>query len=417
MKLRRQRERYSHLSGMRLHPIKVVPRKSPFRPYRMEWAFFLLSERHIDVKWGFILKKTRVVIKIGSSSLTNAHGEIDTEKFNDHIEAIAYLKKQGHEVAVVSSGAVAAGFRMLGYPARPLTLKGKQAAAALGQGLLIQQYRERLAEHGFTPAQILLTRNDFSKKERYRNAYATLTELLHRGIVPVINENDTVSVTELTFGDNDMLSALVSGLLQADQLVILTDVNGFYTENPFHNPNAERIDYLPSISPEMMKFAEGSGSKVGTGGMASKLSAAQTAISLGVKVFIGTGKGKEKIVDIIEGKGDGTYIGEEALQTVKQTKQWISLHSEPAGKIYIDDGAALAMTVGGASLLQAGIVKVEGRFEQDEVVEVWGPNGVVGRGEVLCSSDLLEKMIHTGYTGEAGQTSVVIHRNRWVALF
>ena len=180
------------------------------------------------------MEKKRIVVKIGSSSLTDEKGSIGQEKLEDHVEALARLKKAGHEVILVSSGAVAAGFLLLGYPARPVTLKGRQAAAAVGQSLLVQSYIEKFGRHGLIPAQVLLTRSDFSDRERYKNAYATLTELIERKIIPVINENDTVAVEELTFGDNDMLSALVSGLLHADQLVILTDINGLYDSNGNH---------------------------------------------------------------------------------------------------------------------------------------------------------------------------------------
>ena len=190
------------------------------------------------------MRKKRVIVKIGSSSLTNDKGEIDQEKFNDHIHAVAALREAKHEVILVSSGAIAAGFSRLGYPSRPVTIKGKQAAAAVGQGLLIQSYIEKFGEFNIIPAQILLTRNDFSNRERYRNAFGTMMELLERGILPIINENDTVSVEELTFGDNDMLSALVSGFIHADQLIILTDINGLYDSNPRTNPLAKKLDSL-----------------------------------------------------------------------------------------------------------------------------------------------------------------------------
>ena len=254
------------------------------------------------------MEKKRIVVKIGSSSLTNDKGEIDQEMFNDHIQAVAALRQAGHEVLLVSSGAVAAGFSKLGYSSRPITLKGRQAAAAVGQGLLIQSYIDKFSEFSIVPAQILLTRDDFTNRGRYRNAYATIMELLERRILPIINENDTVSVRELTFGDNDMLSSLVSGFVRADQLIILTDVNGLYDANPQNNPEAKKFDLLEEISDEMLGYTEGSSSKVGTGGMKSKLLAAKTALSVGVPVFIGRGKGTNKLIEILEGKGDGTYI-------------------------------------------------------------------------------------------------------------
>ncbi|QYF85342.1 glutamate 5-kinase [Brevibacterium sp. PAMC21349] len=360
------------------------------------------------------MEKKRIVVKIGSSSLTNTQGEIDQNKFSDHIQAVAALRKAGHEVVLVSSGAVATGFRKLGYPTRPVTLKGKQAAAAVGQSLLIQSYMEQLGNFGIVPAQILLTRKDFSKKDRYKNAYATLMELLERGILPIINENDTVSVEELTFGDNDMLSALVSGLVHASNLIILTDINGLYDSNPQTNPGAKRFDKLSEITDDLLQMAEGAGSNVGTGGMKSKLIAAQTALSLGVKVFIGSGLGSDKLLTILEGNGDGTYIGNDLLTTVTKNKQWISLHSKVSGKIFVDEGAERALVSNGSSLLPAGIYEIKGVFNKGDVVEVFGANGLLGRGEVLYSDEELKQAMGKR-TSELIITSIeVIHRDKWV---
>ncbi|CAH0217843.1 glutamate 5-kinase [Peribacillus frigoritolerans] len=360
------------------------------------------------------MEKKRIVVKIGSSSLTNTQGEIDQNKFSDHIQAVAALRKAGHEVVLVSSGAVATGFRKLGYPTRPVTLKGKQAAAAVGQSLLIQSYMEQLGHFGIVPAQILLTRKDFSKKDRYKNAYATLMELLERGILPIINENDTVSVEELTFGDNDMLSALVSGLVHATNLIILTDINGLYDSNPQTNPGAKRFDKLSEVTDDLLQMAEGAGSNVGTGGMKSKLIAAQTALSLGVKVFIGSGLGSDKLLTILEGNGDGTYIGNEDMAMVTKNKQWISLHSKVSGKIFVDEGAERALVSNGSSLLPAGIYEIKGVFNKGDVVEVFGANGLLGRGEVLYSDEELKQAMGKR-TSELIITSIeVIHRDKWV---
>lgn len=266
------------------------------------------------------MKAKRIVVKIGSSSLTDAKGEIDHERLQDHIHALAALRQVNYEVILVSSGAVAAGFTRLGYASIPMTIKRKQAAAAVGQSLLIQSYIEKFRDLNIVPAQLLLTREDFSNRERFRNAFSTITELLERGILPIINENDTVAINELTFGDNDMLSALVSGFVHADQLIILTDINGLYAENPRINPFAKKIDYLEDITDEMMGAADGSGSKFGTGGMKSKLEAAKTATSLGVPIFIGNGSGSRKLLDIINGLGDGTYISNPSIKYIHASK-------------------------------------------------------------------------------------------------
>lgn len=361
------------------------------------------------------MEKKRVVVKIGSSSLTNSKGKIDYEKFNDHIQALAALRADGHEIVLVSSGAVAAGFSRLGYPSRPVTLKGRQAAAAVGQSLLIQSYMEQLSKFEIVPAQILITRNDFSKKDRYRNAYSTITELLERGILPIINENDTVSVEELTFGDNDMLSALVSGLVHADQLIILTDINGLYDANPRKNHDAKRFDYLSEVTEDMLSVADGAGSSVGTGGMLSKLIASKTALSLGVRVFIGNGKGSMKLLEILAGNGDGTYIGANDLTPITNNKQWIALHSEVSGEIYVDKGAEDALLLHGKSLLPAGIYDVNGIFEKGEVVEVFGSSGLLGKGEVLFSSEELKQIMGKRTDELKSVVKIeVIHRDKWV---
>ncbi|MDQ0269661.1 glutamate 5-kinase [Cytobacillus purgationiresistens] len=360
--------------------------------------------------------RMRIVVKIGSSSLTNEKAQIDDMKFTDHVDAIAQLRKEGHEVIVVSSGAVAAGFAQLGYSSRPITLKGKQAAAAVGQGLLIQAYMKRFLDYQITPAQILLTRSDFSDRLRYKNAYETLMELLERRILPIINENDTVSVEELTFGDNDMLSALVSGLVHADHLIILTDINGIYNANPKVNPRAKKFDYLECITEEILEAAKGSGSKIGTGGMKSKLNAAKTACSLGVPVFIGKEFGKEKLINIIKGKGDGTYIENERLPVINTRRQWIAFHSKVTGKIYIDKGAEEAILLKGKSLLPAGVNEINGDFQKGDVVEVVSAHKVIGKGEVSCSSEELKKCILINDKPYYLSSNEVIHRNKWVRI-
>ncbi|MBS4176799.1 glutamate 5-kinase [Lederbergia citrea] len=366
------------------------------------------------------MRKKRIVVKIGSSSLTNDKGEIDQEKLNDHIHAVAALRKAKHEVILVSSGAVAAGFARLGYPSRPVTIKGRQAAAAVGQGLLIESYIEKFSEFNIIPAQILLTRNDFSNRDRYRNAFATIMELLERGILPIINENDTVSVEELTFGDNDMLSALVSGFIHADQLIILTDINGLYDSNPRVNPLAKKLDVLEDITDEMLEGADSAGSKVGTGGMKSKLLAAKTALSLSVPVFIGHGNGPDKLLQILKGNGDGTYISNSEIGSINTSRQWIAFHSESAGKLFVDQGAEEAILYNGKSLLPAGVFKVKGTFEKGDVVEVFGANGLLGKGEVSYSSDDLKKAIENRSEELRSDSFVpsieVIHRNRWVKV-
>ncbi|MFV8828068.1 glutamate 5-kinase [Alkalihalobacterium sp. APHAB7] len=367
------------------------------------------------------MTKQRIVVKIGSSSLTNNNGGLSINKISEHTAAIAKLKQQGHDVILISSGAVAAGFTHLGYPTRPVTIAGKQAAAAVGQGLLMQAYTEEFKKHNIVTAQMLLTRHNFSNQEQYNNAYSTLSELTKRDVIPIINENDSISLEELTFGDNDMLSALVSGLIHANTLIILTDINGLYDDNPKTNPNAKKFSFLPEVTEELLEAAGGAGSSVGTGGMRSKIEAAKTALSVGVKVFIGLGSGSDKLVDIISGKGDGTYIGYTDHHMMKSKKQWIGIHSEIAGKITIDPGAETAVIHKGKSLLPAGITAVEGNFSTGDVIEVINQKGeLIGKGQVSYSSSELELI--KGFSSEEAkkqtnkERSEVIHRNLWVTI-
>ncbi|AQQ54845.1 glutamate 5-kinase [Planococcus lenghuensis] len=366
------------------------------------------------------MAKKRIVVKIGSSSLTNASGGLSTAKLQEHVRALARLKEMGHEVILVSSGAVAAGFTGLGYPARPVTVAGRQAAAAVGQGLLMQSYTEEFKKHGIVAAQLLLTRQNVVSKELYNNVHTTLAELLKRNVLPVINENDSVSIEGLTFGDNDMLSALVSGSIHADFLIMLTDVNGIYGENPKTNPKAHKYSFLPDITDELIAAASGAGSKAGTGGMKSKVEAARTALRMGVPVFIGTGTGNDKLANVLEGNGDGTYIGNitEGMG-MPVLKQWLTYHSVPAGRITVDPGAELALLQFGKSLLPVGITEIIGHFTVHDVVEVVNPEGkIIGKGQVNYSSDELAEI--KGLTSveamakTTGERRVVIHRERWV---
>src|SRR5690625_638880 len=255
------------------------------------------------------MNRQRIVVKIGSSSLTTKQGALSMKKVTLFVEAIAKLKRHGYEVILISSGAVAAGFTALGYPTRPVTIAGKQASAAVGQAMLMQAYIEQFKKFNLTPAQLLLTRSDFSNQTRYSNAYSTLNELLKRGAIPIINENDSTSIEELTFGDNDLLSALVSRLCHASTLCLMTDVNGLYDANPVTNQNAKKIHYLPTLTDELLALAEDTTSTVGRGGKRSKIEAARTALALGVGGFIGKGCEPDMFLDILAGKGDGTYIG------------------------------------------------------------------------------------------------------------
>ncbi|MDX8046240.1 glutamate 5-kinase [Gracilibacillus sp. S3-1-1] len=365
------------------------------------------------------MAKKRIVVKIGSSSLTNKNGGLDLIKLKEHTAAIAALKKQNYEVILISSGAVSAGFYDLGYPTRPVTIAGKQAAAAVGQGLLIQAYTDEFRTFNMVTSQLLLTKDVFSNETQYSNVYSTLTELLKRDVIPIINENDTVAIDELTFGDNDMLSALVSGLVHADFLIMLTDINGLYDKNPNTDPTAKKYDRLKSLSKEILQQTKHeSGSKFGTGGMKSKLLAAKTALSLGVKVFVGTGKGEDKLIRIMQDDGDGTYIGEDSTKSLRKQKQWIAFHSDISGSIHVDKGASEAILYQGKSLLPAGVQSVEGTFSIGEVVDIVYNDSIIAKGQVNYDAEDIIKFkgeaSHIVMEQSANERPEVVHRDRLV---
>ncbi|PSL50797.1 glutamate 5-kinase [Salsuginibacillus halophilus] len=364
------------------------------------------------------MARERIVVKIGSSSLANEQGGLSRTQLDAYVDAAARLKKAGHEVILVSSGAVAAGFYDLGYPTRPVTTQGKQAAAAIGQGQLMQAYSSAFNAHGLTASQHLLTRHNFADKVQYQNMYTTLSELLKRDIIPIINENDTVSVDALTFGDNDMLSALVAGLLHARYLFLLTDIDGIYDKNPKENLEAKKYHFLPDVTKSLLESAGQSGSNVGTGGMRSKLEAAERAVSLGINVFIGKKEGTDFLFDILEGKGSGTYIGHSVTPGLSSKKQWVSLHSEASGMITIDAGAEEAILQKGKSLLPVGVTEVFGSFAAGDVVQVKNEKKqVIGRGQVNMSRNELDEVkgLPSAYALERIQTSraEVIHQDEW----
>ncbi|WDF02797.1 glutamate 5-kinase [Shouchella hunanensis] len=362
-----------------------------------------------------------IVIKIGSSSLTAENGRLDVKQLENHVEAMVYLLKLNYRIVLVTSGAVAAGFSSLGFKRKPKGIAQKQAAASVGQSLLMQAYMDAFNQHDYIAAQLLLTRADFADQHRFSNISQTLGELVKRGAVPIINENDSTSVEELTFGDNDRLSALVSGIVHADMLCLFTDVNGVYDENPITNPHAKKYSFLSEVPDALLKTIDQTTSDVGTGGMYSKLAAAKTAIELGTNVFIGSGTGQDKFADVLVGKGDGTYIGSFSKTSMSMTKQYILYHSKPRGSIYVDNGAAEALLKQHKSLLSAGVVEVNGSFTVGEIVDVRRENDeIIGKGKVNFTCEELEQLKGKNSAEIAKVTTrskkTVIHRNFWVAM-
>ncbi|MBB6449407.1 glutamate 5-kinase [Geomicrobium halophilum] len=358
------------------------------------------------------MKRKRIVVKIGSSLLANRDGGIAIDRLEQFSSAIANLQKEGLELVFITSGAVAAGFQRVGYATRPVTTEKKQASAAVGQGLLMEAYQHAFMQEGIGVAQLLLTRESFQQEHQYNNAYATLQELLKRRIIPIINENDSIAVEELTFGDNDWLASLVAGLIKADTLILLTDVNGVYDRAPKH-PNAHKMERIENVSSELLSQAGSQQSTFGTGGMRSKLEAARNAQSFGIETFIGKGDDLIALKAIIRGEGDGTYIPAATHQGWPKEKQWVGIYSPVEGELYIDDGAREALLYGGNSLLSVGIRDVQGSFDKGAVVAVFDESHQpVGKGRAAKSSEEMRHLLNDHKNQSAG---ICIHRNHWVS--
>lgn len=317
----------------------------------------------------------RIVIKIGSRVLTCEDSGLDVAIMAGIADQVANLRKEGREVIIVSSGAIAAGRKELGLEERPRTIPQKQATAAVGQSRLMHAYENACAPHGFKVAQLLLTRDDLANRRRFLNARATIDTLLGYGVLPIINENDTVAVDEIKFGDNDNLSALVTNLADAHLLMILTDIDGFYNADPRSVPDARLIHLVKKITREIELAAGGSVSSVGTGGMATKVAAAKRAGQYGIPTFMLNGMQPELITRALAGEEVGTLFLP-AVKSLTSRKHWIAHTLRPAGRIMVDAGARSALSAQGRSLLPSGIVRVEGTFDRGACVRVCGPDGV-----------------------------------------
>jgi glutamate 5-kinase len=312
------------------------------------------------------------VVKIGSSLLTNAGAGLDRGAIADWVRQIAALRGRGIEVLVVSSGAIAEGMKRLGWTKRPHAVSELQAAAAVGQMGLVQMWESCFAEVGLHTAQVLLTHEDLGDRRRYLNARSTLKSLVALGVVPIINENDTVVVDEIRFGDNDTLGALVTNLIEADALVILTDQKGLYSADPRKNPDARLVAEGRAGDPAIEAMAGGAGTHIGSGGMLTKVQAAKRAARSGAHTAIAWGREPEVLSRLFAGESVGTLLAA-ATAPVAARKQWLADHLKPAGRIVVDAGAAKALISDGKSLLAIGATAVDGSFERGEVVSLVGP--------------------------------------------
>ncbi|MBE9180714.1 glutamate 5-kinase [Oculatella sp. LEGE 06141] len=363
-----------------------------------------------------------VVVKIGTSSLTSAEtGYLALSTIAALVEVLSQLRQQGHDVILVSSGAVGIGCSRLGITERPRTISMKQAVAAVGQGRLMRVYDDLFTSLQQPIAQVLLTRSDLVQRSRYVNAYRTFRQLLRLGVVPIVNENDTLAVDELKFGDNDTLSALVASLVGANWLFLLTDVDRLYSADPRYNPDAKPIllvDKMEQLA-ELNVEAGDRGSNWGTGGMVTKIAAARIATTAGIRTVITEGRSPQNILKILAGEQLGTQF-EPDLQPFNARQRWIAHSLVPAGKLYLDHGAVNAICRAGKSLLAAGITEVEGEFQSQDAVQLCDGTGQeIARGLVNYSSLDLQKIRghHSddipkilGYAG----AETVVHRDNLV---
>ena len=361
----------------------------------------------------------RMVVKVGSSLVTNEGRGLDEAAIGLWCSQLAALIEDKREVIMVSSGAIAEGMKRLGWAVRPKEIHELQAAAAVGQMGLAQMYETKLREHGLRSAQILLTHADLADRERYLNARSTLLTLLQHGVVPVINENDTVVNDEIKFGDNDTLGALVANLVEADAYVILTDQKGLFTADPRKDPSARFVDVANAGDPELEKMAGGAGSSIGKGGMITKILAAKRAAGSGASTVIAWGREPNALVRLSQGEALGTLL---VAQTAKNQarKQWMADHLQMAGSVSVDDGAASRLKEGKSSLLPIGMVGVEGEFARGDVIAVCDLQGnEIARGlanyasaeaRLICRKPSVEFEALLGYTGEPE----MVHKNNLV---
>ncbi len=364
----------------------------------------------------------RIVVKVGSSLVTNEGRGLDADAIGLWCEQLAALVKDGREVIMVSSGAIAEGMKRLGWSTRPKAIHELQAAAAVGQMGLVQVYETKLRENGIGSAQVLLTHADLADRERYLNARSTLLALLQLGVVPVINENDTVVNDEIKFGDNDTLGALVANLVEADALVILTDQRGLYTADPRKDSGAQFVHEAKAGDPALEAMAGGAGSSIGKGGMITKILAAKRAAGSGASTVIAWGREPQALVRLTQGEAIGTLL---VAQTQKNQarKQWMADHLQMRGSVTVDAGAAGKVSDEGKSLLPIGMTAVQGEFSRGDVIAILDTHGVeIARGlanyssaeaRLICrkASSEFEKLL--GYTGEpemVHRTNLVLSR-------
>lgn len=322
---------------------------------------------------GEALSLHRIVVKVGTSTLTQGGGPPDTGYIADLARQIVAQRALGRAVILVTSGSIRAGMHRLNLAGRPQTIPQKQAAAAIGQGLLMHSYSEAFAAHGVPVAQVLLTREDFRERERYLNARNTFAAILKYGAVPIVNENDTVAVDEIRFGDNDTLGALVSSLVGADALLLLSDVDGLFDKDPTQNPDAKLIPVVETVDRSVEQRAGGARTSMGTGGMVTKVRAAKICAGSGVRMTIANGRADDVIARSLGGEIGTLFVP--SVNSLRHRKRWIAYGAAPKGAITVNDGAKQRLVEEGKSLLPAGVIDIRGHFRPGELVQLLDQTG------------------------------------------
>ena len=368
-----------------------------------------------------LMEAKRIVVKVGTSTLTHSTGKPNLFRIEQLAMDLADLANQGKEIVLVFSGAVGAGMARLGMAERPKTIPEKQAAAAVGQGLLMHIYEKAFSEFGQVVAQVLLTREDSVNRSRYANSRNTLLTLLNYGVIPIINENDAVAIEELKIGDNDTLSAMVANIVDADLLIILSDIDGVYTANPQIDPTATLMHEIPDITEAVENAAGGAGSSRGTGGMYTKIQAAKMVVNSGIAMVIASGLEKGVVRRILQGENIGTlFLSRE--NRLQFRKRWLAFGSRVKGSIQVDAGCERAVVEHGSSLLAAGIVACQGTFSEGMTVSIVSSSGrEIARGLVNYSSEDIERLKGAHTDEIAGILGVktydeVVHRDNMVLL-
>lgn len=334
----------------------------------------------------------RIVVKLGTSTITENSGGIDHSQLRSIVDQVAQLRARGYQIVIVSSGAIAAGVEGLGLKSKPTTIPELQAAASVGQGLLLHEYTALFNAHGLKVGQVLLTQHDVTHRQQYLNSRNALRTLLRLGIVPIINENDATAVDEIKFGDNDTLAALVSNLVRADLLVLLSDIDGLYTGNPRRTHGATLIEEVEDITSDIESLAGGVGTNFSSGGMVTKIQAARIAVFAQVGMVIANGRSENVLVDIADAKKVGTFFTPRKKK-LSGHKFWIAFGKVSTGNITVDDGAANALMSAGKSLLPAGIVGSEGRFQEGDAVDIKNLHGdIFAKGITNYSFDEVDQI-------------------------